>query len=63
MLLAVHSLQILGYRNVASLKTGIRGRKDCEQPLVDKHGNPVHLDDADVYFTTKLRPDQMRPAG
>lgn len=37
--LAVHSLQILGYRNVVSLKTGIRGWKDYEQPLVDKHGS------------------------
>lgn len=59
--LAVHSLQILGYRNAVSLKTGIRGWKDNEQPLVDKNGNPVDLDDADVYFTPKLRPDQMHP--
>lgn len=60
--LAVHSMQLLGYRNVVSLKTGIRGWKDNEQPLVDKTGASVDLDDADVYFTPALRPEQMRPA-
>lgn len=59
--LAVHSMQVLGYTNAFSLKTGIRGWKDNEQPLVDKNGAAVDLDDADVYFTPKLRPDQMRP--
>jgi rhodanese-related sulfurtransferase len=59
--LAVHSLQLLGFRNAVSLKTGIRGWKDNEQPLVDKNGAAVDLDDADVYFTPNLRPDQMRP--
>jgi rhodanese-related sulfurtransferase len=61
-ILAVHSLQVLGYTNVVSLMTGVRGWKDNEQPLVDKDGAPVDLDDADVYFTPRLRPEQMRPA-
>jgi len=60
--LAAHSLQILGYENAASLQTGLRGWKDYEQPLVDVDGNPVDLDDADEYFTPRVRPDQMRPA-
>lgn len=60
--LAVHSMQVLGYSNAVSLKTGIRGWKDYEQPLVDKNGAAVDLDDADVYFTPSLRPEQMRPA-
>ncbi len=59
--LAVHSMQVLGYTKVFSLKTGIRGWKDNEQPLVDMNGTAVDLDEADVYFTPKLRPDQMRP--
>ncbi len=59
--LAVHSMQMLGYTKVFSLKTGIRGWKDNEQPLVDMNGTAVDLDEADVYFTPKLRPDQMRP--
>lgn len=59
--LAAHSLTILGYTRVASLRTGLRGWKDYEQPLVDARGAPVDLDDADVYFTPRIRPDQMRP--
>lgn len=60
--LAANSLQVLGYDNVVSLQTGLRGWKDYDQPLVDGSGNDVDLDDADVYFTPKLRPDQQRPA-
>lgn len=61
--LAAHSMQVLGYTKVASLQTGLRGWKDYDQPLEDAEGNPVDLDDADVYFTPRLRPEQMRPTG
>jgi rhodanese-related sulfurtransferase len=61
--LAAHSMQVLGYRNVASLQTGLRGWKDYEQPLVNGAGEAVDLDDADVYFTPRLRHDQIRPLG
>jgi rhodanese-related sulfurtransferase len=61
--LAAHSLQLLGYENVVSLKTGLRGWNDYEQPLVDNSGNPVDLDAADDYFTPKLREDQLSPKG
>ena len=60
-ILAAHSLNVLGYSNVVSLKTGLRGWKDYEQPLVDGAGQPVDLDDADDYFTPRLRPEQLRP--
>ncbi len=59
--LAAHSMIVLGYENVVSLKSGLRGWKDDEQPLVDQCGNQVDLDDADLYFTPSLRPEQMRP--
>lgn len=59
--LAANSMLLLGYRDVASLKTGLRGWKDYEQPLVDRTGAAVDLDDADAYFTPKLRDDQLRP--
>ena len=59
--LAAHSLQILGFKNVASLATGIRGWKDYDMPLVDGKGRPVDLDDADEYFTPVVREDQLRP--
>ncbi len=59
--LAAHSMQLLGYRNVASLKTGLRGWKDYDQPLVDSQERDVDLDEADDYFTPRLREDQLRP--
>lgn len=59
--LAAHSLQVLGYKNVVSLKTGLRGWNDYEQPLKDKAEQTVDMDDADDYFTAKLRPDQLKP--
>ena len=59
--LAAHSMQVLGYENVCSLKTGLRGWKDYEQPLEDAKGTDVDLDDADEYFAPNLRPDQHRP--
>lgn len=61
--LAANSMLLLGYRDVVSLQTGLRGWKDYEQPLVDAQGTDVDLDDADQYFTPRLRPEQMRPRG
>ena len=60
--LAANAMMLLGYEDVVSLSTGLRGWKDYEQPLVDRGGNQVDLDDADVYFTPRLRPDQIRPS-
>jgi rhodanese-related sulfurtransferase len=59
--LAAHSIQVLGYKDVVSLQTGLRGWKDYEQPLVDSGGRNVDLEDADVYFTPQVRSDQMKP--
>ena len=59
--LACHTMQLLGYRNVRSLKTGLRGWNDYEQALVDTHGKEVDIDDADEYFTPRLRPEQFAP--
>ena len=60
-ILAAHAMQVLGYSDVASLASGLRGWKDYEQSLVDGGGKEVDLDDADDYFTPRLRPDQLRP--
>jgi rhodanese-related sulfurtransferase len=59
--LAANSMLLLGYKDVTSLKTGLRGWKDYEQPLVDADGKAVDLDEADEYFTPRLREDQLRP--
>ncbi|NKN33596.1 rhodanese-like domain-containing protein [Marichromatium bheemlicum] len=59
--LAAHVLQVLGYRQVVSLRTGLRGWKDDDQPLVDAAGIEVDPERADAYFTPRLRPDQRHP--
>ncbi len=51
----------MGYKNVVSLKTGLRGWVDYELPLVDTHEQEVNEDAADEYFTPKLRPEQISP--
>ncbi len=58
---AAEVMQKMGYRNVVSLKTGLRGWVDYELPLVDANGQEVDEDTADDYFTPKLRPEQMSP--
>lgn len=58
--LACSSMQAMGYQNVVSLKTGLRGWNDYEQPLVDVSDNTVDIDDADEFFTTRLRPEQEK---
>ena len=54
-------MQKMGYKNVASLKTGLRGWSDYEQPLFNKNEQEVEEDDAIEYFTAFLRPDQLSP--
>lgn len=59
--LAAYTMQLMGYQQVCSMKTGLRGWNDYELPLVDASGNTVPVDVADDFFTTRLRPDQMSP--
>ncbi len=59
--LAAFSMKMLGFENVVSLKTGLRGWNDFEQPLVNAAGEAVDIDDADDYFTPNLRQDQLSP--
>lgn len=59
--LAAYVMQLMGYQKVYSLKTGLRGWNDFEQPLVDAEDREVAIDEADEFFATRLRPDQMPP--
>ena len=59
---ACEVMQKLGYNNVVSLKTGLRGWSDYEQPLHNKDGEEVDEDTAIDYFTTNLRKDQLAPS-
>ncbi|MDZ7750837.1 MAG: rhodanese-like domain-containing protein [Gammaproteobacteria bacterium] len=58
---AARVLAEMGFGNVVSLKTGLRGWNEYEQPLVDEGGDPVTVEEGDAYFATKLMPDQRRP--
>jgi rhodanese-related sulfurtransferase len=55
-------MQQMGYARVLSLKTGMRGWNDFEQPLVDGAGKPVDADTADILLAPRLRPEQRKPA-
>ena len=59
--LAADVMQQMGFINVVSLKTGVRGWNDFGQPLVDADGNAVDGDDADEQLAPCLRPEQRSP--
>ena len=60
--LAAYTLQEMGYEQVISLKSGLRGWNDYELPLVDIEEKPVDIEDADHYFANKILPEQHNPA-
>ncbi len=59
--LAAFTMQLIGFKNVSSLKTGLRGWFDYEQPLFNDAENEVDEDSADNYFSKGPRKDQMAP--
>lgn len=59
--LAADTLSRMGFTQVRSLKTGLRGWNDGDYPLVDGQQNPVDPDLAEKYYTTTLRPEQRKP--
>jgi len=59
-LLAGRTLKEMGFSNVRSLKTGLRGWKDYEMPMVRQDGEgPVT--EANKYLTPQVREDQFKP--
>jgi rhodanese-related sulfurtransferase len=61
-LLAALQMQRMGYQDVRSLRTGIRGWNDAEQPLLDGAEQPVSADDAEPRLAARVRPAQRAPA-
>lgn len=59
--LAALTLNQLGYSDVKSLKTGVKGWNDYQLPLVDGDAKPVSTEQGDEFFTTRLRPEQKSP--
>jgi rhodanese-related sulfurtransferase len=58
---AAYTLMQMGYNHVASLKTGLRGWKEYDLPLVDMEGKPVDPELGDKYFANKLLDYQRKP--
>lgn len=60
-LLAARTMQELGYNNVCSLMSGLRGWNDYEQTLIDDQNNTVDEDYADEFLTSIVSEEQMPP--
>jgi len=60
-LLAAQVMQQMGFTHVVSLKTGVRGWNDFDQPLQDGQGRPVDADQAETLLASVVRPDQRLP--
>ena len=59
--LAADVMQKMGFTNVVSLKTGVRGWADFEQSMVDANGKALDADAADELLAPRLRPEQRKP--
>jgi rhodanese-related sulfurtransferase len=59
--LAGRTLQLMGFKKVKSLKTGLRGWNDYELPLIDKDGNAVDIDAAEEFLASRVSEEQMGP--
>jgi rhodanese-related sulfurtransferase len=60
--LAADVMRQMGFAEVSSLKTGVRGWNDFEQPLIDGEGRAVDADEAERRLAPRVRPEQRRPA-
>lgn len=58
---AADVMQLLGFEHVRSLRTGLRGWNDFEQPLLDAAGAVLDGDEAQALLSPALRPQQRRP--
>lgn len=59
--LAADVMLRMGFSQVVSLKTGVRGWIDYEQPLIDAQGAALDADAADALLVSQLRPEQRKP--
>jgi rhodanese-related sulfurtransferase len=64
---AAHTMQRMGYKQVSSLRTGLRGWNDYEQELICGHcsedGVLMDIEVADEYFSAGPTAEQMKPRG
>jgi rhodanese-related sulfurtransferase len=60
-LFAADRMREMGYTQVRSLRTGLRGWNEYDQPLINQAGTAVDPEEGDVFFTSNVRPEQMGP--
>jgi len=61
--LAARTMMLLGYRDVKSLKTGIKGWNDSDLPLIDDKGAIVDADELDKILSKPISPEKLAPEG
>jgi rhodanese-related sulfurtransferase len=59
--LAAHTLQLLGFTRAASLKTGLKGWNDYDQPLIDAEGKTLDPEIADRLLNPMISKDKLGP--
>jgi rhodanese-related sulfurtransferase len=59
--LAARTMMLMGYRNVKSLKTGIKGWNDSDLPLIDAEGTSVDADELDEILSKPVPPEKLAP--
>lgn len=59
--LAADVMLQMGFTNVVSLRTGVRGWNDFEQPLRSGNGSLLDPDEAEELLNSRLRPEQRAP--
>lgn len=57
--LAALTMKMLGYKNLTSLKMGVKGCNDSDIALFNKAGEEADPDWADAFFNPELRDDQL----
>ncbi len=59
--LAAYTMQLMGYEDIYSLKTGIKGWNDSDLALYDKTGERVDPDLAEDFFNPPVSEQQLEP--
>jgi rhodanese-related sulfurtransferase len=59
--LAGLTMQMMGYKNIKSLKMGIKGWNDNDNQTIDKNGNEMDIDKADEWLNTPVPNENLQP--
>ena len=57
-IMAANTMQKMGYKNISSLKTGLKGWNDADLPLVDKRGNSIDPEQVGKFLSFNTQPTQ-----